>query len=335
MLSGRLFVGKRLQKDIVFDETSVFNRDNVLLPYIILRECFRETGIGLVTQDRLSASKSLFDIYVNNLPATELPPDRSFLLVRESPLIRPDNFAADLRGKYAKVFSWSKSHKNVNNSIFTPLPKLFPSETRFSVKGRKKSAVIIAGNKKSDSPGELYSYRDDVIQKFQTKDNEKLDLYGQGWDLPVFTNSFLRRVSVRLPWLFRVFHQPPSIYRGSTPKKDIVLRKYWFSICLENTDIDPEYISEKIFDSIFAGTVPLYYGAQNIAKYVPRNLFLQIKPDDSIDQIMALMESIDLSKYEKIQGEMSAFIERERKKLFSPEYFASTIVSNVLSVISR
>ena len=33
------------------------------------------------------------------------------------------------------------------------------------------------------------------------------------------------------------------------------------------------YITEKIFDSFFAGVVPIYWGAENITDYVPKSLY--------------------------------------------------------------
>ena len=44
--------------------------------------------------------------------------------------------------------------------------------------------------------------------------------------------------------------------------KELYLKQFMFSICPENTDA-PGYATEKVFDAIAAGTIPIYYGDRN------------------------------------------------------------------------
>jgi hypothetical protein len=37
------------------------------------------------------------------------------------------------------------------------------------------------------------------------------------------------------------------------------------------------YITEKIFDCLYAGTIPLYLGAPDILKYVPADVFVDCR----------------------------------------------------------
>lgn len=55
--------------------------------------------------------------------------------------------------------------------------------------------------------------------------------------------------------------------RGAETKRDIISR-YKFTIAFENA-VDRDYVTEKVFDALIAGSVPLYYGAENVDEYLP------------------------------------------------------------------
>lgn len=46
------------------------------------------------------------------------------------------------------------------------------------------------------------------------------------------------------------------------------LRRYKFCVAIENSE-DKHYVSEKIYDALVAGCVPIYFGAPNVLDYVP------------------------------------------------------------------
>ena len=58
--------------------------------------------------------------------------------------------------------------------------------------------------------------------------------------------------------------------------KEEGLVDYMFSVCIENDEHDT-YFTEKIFDSFYAGTVPIYLGCLNVEKYLPSNVFINFK----------------------------------------------------------
>ena len=47
-----------------------------------------------------------------------------------------------------------------------------------------------------------------------------------------------------------------------------VIRQYRFLIAFENSDCY-DYVTEKVFDGLNAGAIPIYMGAPNIRDYVP------------------------------------------------------------------
>lgn len=49
--------------------------------------------------------------------------------------------------------------------------------------------------------------------------------------------------------------------------------RYHFCLAFENS-VAPDYVTEKMFDPLQAGTVPVYLGAPNVAEFVPENSYI-------------------------------------------------------------
>ena len=61
---------------------------------------------------------------------------------------------------------------------------------------------------------------------------------------------------------------------GHNSKLNTVAR-YHFCLALENS-IAPDYVTEKIFDALRAGSVPVYLGAPNVRDFVPQASFIDV-----------------------------------------------------------
>jgi len=119
---------------------------------------------------------------------------------------------------------------------------------------------------------ELYLERLSAIRHFG--DAEGFDLYGRGWDRP--TSGADRATQAAID----------RTYRGEIPPHDkvSVLGGYKFSLCFENTAF-PGYVTEKIFDCLVAGNIPVYLGAPDIADFVPRDAFIDFREFGSYAQL--------------------------------------------------
>lgn len=81
-----------------------------------------------------------------------------------------------------------------------------------------------------------------------------------------------------------------ALYRGPIPdgEKTTYLTRYRFSVCFENSR-DPYYargwVTEKIYDCLIAGTIPIYWGAPDITTYVPSEVFIDYRAYTSADEL--------------------------------------------------
>ena len=70
------------------------------------------------------------------------------------------------------------------------------------------------------------------------------------------------------------------------------LKKYKFCISFENLS-EPDYISEKIWEPLIAGAIPIYYGADNIYLYFNKNNFINYKEFNNLDELVNFIIDVD------------------------------------------
>lgn len=75
----------------------------------------------------------------------------------------------------------------------------------------------------------------------------------------------------------------PACGRGVRCSKHGALRRYPFHFSAENSAV-PDYVTEKAFDALEAGVVPVYLGAPNGAEFLPPGsaLFVPSRPNASV-----------------------------------------------------
>jgi hypothetical protein len=88
-------------------------------------------------------------------------------------------------------------------------------------------------------------------------------------------------------------------YRGQCISKWKIISQYKYSLVIENST-DDYYISEKIFDALICGCMPIYYGSDKIFEIIPKEWFYYLP-------------NLDASEINKI----NAFIATDSYKIVS------------------
>ena len=328
------FVGDGLRSNNIFDLSSPGNRDGCFEPYLLLRSLFLKHGVELNTPDLNHAKKVEFELHMDAQSRIRkgIP---SYVVLYETPQIRSLNQRMDILKKYAAVFTWRDDWVNERQYIKLNLPNKIIRADCNGWLGRDRLCCLIAGNKAAANNSQqlLYAERVAAIRWFEQNAPEHFDLFGSGWDLPEARHGFAGKVIGRLqPYLpkrsGRVYF--PS-YRGKVANKLKTLSNYRFSICYENVRDLPGYITEKIFDSFFAGCVPVYWGASNIDTYIPEDCFIDRRKFANYEELYKFMTSITETEFIGYQKRIAAFLESDRAKAFSEEKFAETIVNTIVN----
>jgi len=327
------FVGGGLKNNI-FDLRSPGNRDSCFEPYVLLKSIFRAHGIEINTPDVNKENKVEFELYMDAQTQIDsrVP---CYLILYESPQIRPINQSKSLLAKYRLVFTWRDDLIDGKRYVKLNLPNKMVVNNSRGWQGRNKLCCLIAANKSVPrySPLLLYSERVKSVRWFEQHAPQDFDLFGIGWDYPEARHGLLGRVVSKLyryiPRRAEKVYFPS--YRGKVISKLETFQKYRFSICYENVRSLPGYITEKIFDSFFAGCVPVYWGASNIATYIPEDCFIDRRRFPRHEDLYKFMVSMTESEYSAYQERIAAFLTSDQAKPFSAEAFADTIVSTIVS----
>lgn len=156
---------------------------------------------------------------------------------------------------------------------------------------------------------DLYPERIRAIEHFSDRDD--FALFGTGWSTlsPRTQGGAIARS-----------------YRGPIPDKHEALRRFRFALCFENTRF-PGYITEKLFDCLYAGTIPLYRGAPDIASYVPADVFIDVDRFTShaeVERFITMMQPAEANGYLEAGA---AFLASEGAQMFGSERFVEDMMS--------
>ena len=105
-----------------------------------------------------------------------------------------------------------------------------------------------------------------------------------------------------------------------------MISNYKFVLCFENT-VYPGYITEKIIDCFVAGTVPIYLGAPDIEKYIPKDAFIDMRDFDSFAELDNYLNNLPEDKALKIINSGKKFLAGDEGKKYSFDYFAELVIS--------
>jgi|LauGreSBDMM110SN_4_FD.fasta_scaffold11826_1 hypothetical protein len=302
-----------LNRDNLFNPAA-FQDPSMALPYTRLRDNLAARGIAVHTADYFNNGEYLSDINeywsfgaLNKFVTTKrdnLNVVGFFLL--EPPLIYPKIYK-DIKffQKYfSKIYLYNSDAIDGGckfRQALIPIPYDYVLDEYWNNDVRSSKLVLVAGNHAPFlKSNELYSKRIDAIKFFSQ--NNLIDLYGRGWNI---------HANRRIFWwkYFTNYIAIKRSYKGPIANKHEVISKYKFSICFENSII-PGYITEKIFDCFYSGTVPIYYGAPDVEKYIEPNAYVDFRKFKDFKELDSYLKNISNIEYEKIKNSGKEFISR-------------------------
>lgn len=230
---------------------------------------------------------------------------RAALFLWEPEVVLPVNYITELHSRFGRVFTWKKDlilQGGRYRPIVWPQPSgvLAPRDVQFDV---RKLLVNFSGNKKSSLPLELYSAREEVIRFMEKNHPDDFDHYGFGWSKDY-----------------------PS-WRGSVESKFDIYPSYKFGLCYENMHSVEGYVTEKIFDCIRSGVVPIYWGAPDIADVVHREVFIDRRNFDSTRDLVRFLKNMDETRWSEARQAGKAYLESNQFKKFLPGAFCEQLLT--------
>lgn len=227
----------------------------------------------------------------------------------EPAVVRPENSKEGYK-QLCKIFvgimTWNDSLIDNKRIYKRCIPYLFHRNYGDMPFAQRKLMVNISGNKYSNHPDELYSERERVITYFEKNTQNEFDLFGTGWDKKIH----------------------PS-YLGTVKDKSETYHKYRFALCLENTKDASGYLTEKLFDCLVAGIVPVYWGDPDINKFVPPTCYIDYTSFASIEEMRNYLLNMEEITYKQYLGEIDKLLETDIQKYFTGTLLAKQMLETV------
>ena len=333
-----IWVDRAYQEDALFDQASPVNRDNCLSGYRMLKDRLLEKGWECRTHDGYMAAGIVPDavlftdmpkVHTDKLLGNWRGRVRKLVILLECSVIKPENWLPGSHDGFDAVFTWDEKYLDNKKYFKVNFSNPFPETIPCDLADKSGFCVMITANKKSSHPLELYSERERSVRWFESNHPGEFDLYGMGWDRRLFTGPAPVRALNRFGALARLAAPKYPSYRGIIAEKRPVIKKYRFSVCYENARDIPGYITEKIFDCLFAGNIPVYWGAPDIAKYVPEECFIDRREFNSHEQLYSFMKGLSDSGFLGYIEAARAYLTAPAARQFSDKYFAATVTGVV------
>lgn len=313
-------------KNLIFDRENVYNifrdsnnysRSNL---FRYLKDELLHLGYNFNTIDMISDLNKVSYIFFFDVPEENNPyykkclemnlNSKMVLFLWEPSAVNSRNYILSHHENFKYVFTWNDDL--VNNikyfKFYYPNPN-FNEIKLLDLPLEKNLCTLIAGNKKSHEVGELYSERLKLIEFCEKNKYIDFDFYGRGW------NKGLRK-----------FFSKYRNYKGETNDKLVTLSNYTFTICYENQRNLNGYITEKIIDCFYASSIPIYWGAPNICKYIPKNCFIDrrdFKNEKDLFEYIKSLKELEISEYQK---NIRDFLKSEKYIFFTDIYFNANII---------
>jgi hypothetical protein len=119
-------------------------------------------------------------------------------------------------------------------------------------------------------------------------------------------------------------------FRGQLPGSQNldVMSVHKFTLGIENCSI-PGYVTEKMIHPMFCGSIPVYLGAPDVEKYVPKNVFIDIREYSNYNDLLNYLSGMQEEEINEYKERIKKFITSEQSKYFSSVSLAKVILYTI------
>lgn len=293
---------------------------NLGFMYPALKEALQEVGIEIATRDIHPPESADLVIAVDNPHALADTPKSNrqlwVLIMQEPPIYAPETWDQSWHDRFDLVMTYDRRLVDHDRYWFLPIPVdteyfSLPDEVSLD-RFRERILALNVSNAVQRQP-EPSAPSCTHWRRYRT-----ISWYGRHRpnDFGFYSGTFMKRYFyfewrgaglLRRVAGERLFQKIASVaqrnlirvFKGPLPPlgKFDVLREYNFYYCYENTTGIPGYVSEKIFDCLYYGIVPIYWGAPDVGQFVPPSCFIDGEKFSSDEDVYEYISTLPYDEY--------------------------------------
>lgn len=339
--------------------------DLILAPWFYLHQACEGAGIDLVTADYMPAMQAggprhLYYSFgqIRGLTTICQRPDvtPAAIYIFEPPIgvvpldDDPYHFLQLLAKTFGRLYTTSP-FEEIRRFVKIPKPIelhsfKYPQAMNDAISGlweRKDRQFLVMINSYNYSPLpalEYYSERIVALRYFAQCD--EIDLFGYRWDeemrrparqwMHILLACCKRFDGVRAKRMFNLWRSVNLIRRvlhpGCRGNKYETMANYRFAICFESMGLKG-FVTEKIFDCFFVGTIPIYLGSPDIANHIPKDCFIDMRKFDDYSELHRYLKSLSHDDCEQFRQAARDYLRSASYRPFSKEGFAEQFIADV------
>lgn len=230
------------------------------------------------------------------LVAERIPVENRVLVVQEPLVVQPANYSRRVQSRYGAIVSLTPA----TGDETLPWPQANWPVMNLDTDNREPNSIILVNaNKSSFLSGSRYGLRRRVMQAF-LRQGISFDLAGSGWDrrgIPqikqnligmafALVNGYVPRLS---EYSFATKNHRLLQKHGIVESKYELMARKDFAVVIENSQT---YISEKLFDAVIAGCIPLFCGPSLSRFGIPEGVAVELpnRPGAFVDAYRSLTQ---------------------------------------------
>lgn len=292
-----------------------------------------DAGLSLTDDIREAGIVLVIDIHQGEFRKIKnrAPDSAKWVLIRQEPSqVLPVNYRERVVSRFEVVLDCGMDPEVSKLPLLRP--QFWPVTIHPGLANRdSRHVIMVNSNQLALLPGEFYSLRRRCVHELKL-----VDVFGRDWNI-----GAIRRVlkfgyyviqSLRfgsVPRIESARHWFRHSYRqiDAPVDKMQVMSDYKVALVIENS---PDFLTEKIFDSFFAGCFPVYVGPPVTNFGIPAELCIQSRPElEHIER--SIIEALEVD-YEKWRRTLQAWLSDDQvQKRWSAESIVNAVIRQLIS----
>lgn len=268
-----------------------------------------------------------------------VPTEKRVLIAHEPRVVMPAMYTKEIQDTYAYVFTFEDGLVDGEKFFKIRYPQGQSYKSPLRPFQKRQFITLINANKYSYIEKELYTKRREAIRYFE-RHEPRFDLYGHGWSgKGGLTSRGQLEAAIQKNRLTQYLkdlwdtRRPYTSNRGSVPDKYVALERYAFALCFENELDTTGYITEKIFDCYFRGTVPIYLGPDNYKEELPFGSYIDMRQFSTFAALHDFLKGVTESEWTAMVKRGQHYIQsNDFKKKWTPEAVYTSLAEKLIAL---